>query len=227
MKELVPKSWLPFLAEEFDKEYFKKLESFIERELQDETVYPPKEQIFEALRLCPFERVKIVIVGQDPYHGPDQAHGLAFSVQKGVKLPPSLKNIYKELAKDLGLSPPDHGNLEAWAKQGVLLLNAALTVRRGEPGSHRKKGWEIFTDKVVQILNDKKDHVVFILWGNYAKEKGSRIDRAKHCVLESAHPSPFSASKFFGNRHFSKANRFLESKMSGQVNWELAEAAHK
>lgn len=222
MIELIPNSWRKRLQDEIKKDYFIELEKFLEAEYDAHEVYPPKEQVFEALKLTPFEQVKVVIIGQDPYHGPGQAHGLAFSVKKDVKTPPSLKNIYKELNNDIGMEIPEHGNLESWASQGVLLLNAVLTVRKSEAGSHRKKGWEGFTDALVDTLNQERENLVFILWGNYAKEKGERIDRSKHHVLECAHPSPFSARKFFGNCHFSKVNAFLKNNGNQEIDWKLA-----
>ena len=222
MIELIPRDWRNHLQDEIQKDYFKELDTFLEKEYREHEIYPPKEQIFEALRLTSFDNVKVVIIGQDPYHGPGQAHGLAFSVQKGVRIPPSLKNIYKELHSDIGMEIPTHGNLEAWAKQGVLMLNAVLTVRKSEAGSHRNKGWELFTDRIVEELNEKKENPVFILWGNYAKEKGAKIDRSKHLVLECAHPSPFSARLFFGNCHFSKVNEYLKQKKLKEIDWKLA-----
>ncbi|MEX0797826.1 MAG: uracil-DNA glycosylase [Bacteriovoracaceae bacterium] len=222
MIKLIPNSWAKNLKDEFGKDYFQKLDSFLEEEYQNFQVYPPKEKVFEVLRLTPFEKTKVVIIGQDPYHGEGQAHGLAFSVAKGVKTPPSLRNIFKELNQDLNLPIPRHGNLEAWAKQGVLLLNAVLTVRKSEAASHRKIGWESFTDKIVERLSQDKEKLVFILWGRDAQKKGDKVDKNKHLVLECPHPSPFSAVKFYGNRHFSKANKFLKDNGIKEIDWRLA-----
>lgn len=203
-------SWKEALADEFEKPYFVRLRKFVEEERGKHVVYPPKELVFSAFSECPFDRVKVVIVGQDPYHGPGQAHGLCFSVQKGVPTPPSLKNIYKELHSDLGVPIPPHGCLTSWAKQGVLLLNTTLTVRRGEPLSHAGQGWETFTSAVLSKLVESPRPLVFVLWGRHAQEKFSAQPQSHHLVLTSAHPSPFSATKFFGCRHFSQLNRFLE-----------------
>lgn len=212
--------WKEVLQEEFGKPYFAELTSFVKQEYSSTLVYPPGKQIFNAFDSCPYSAVRVVILGQDPYHGPEQAHGLCFSVNDGIKQPPSLKNIFKELKEDLGIAIPTSGNLERWARQGVLLLNATLTVRANQAGSHQHKGWETFTDAVVKKLSDEKEHLVFILWGNYAKEKGAVIDRSKHCVLEAAHPSPFSAyNGFLGCRHFSKANTYLKEKGKEEILW--------
>ena len=213
-------SWKEKLAEEFGKPYFQQLAQFVREEYQKFTIYPPGGKIFNAFDKCPFDKVKVVILGQDPYHGPGQANGLSFSVNDGVALPPSLQNIYKELKSDLGVEPLASGNLERWAQQGVLLLNATLTVRQGSAGSHQGKGWEEFTDVVLRILSEKRDGLVFILWGAYAKRKGALIDRSKHFVIEAAHPSPLSAtSGFFGSRPFSKANKYLEEKRTTPIEW--------
>lgn len=213
-------SWKERLAEEFGKPYFQQLSAFVREEYQKYKIYPLGGKIFNAFDSCPFDQVKVVILGQDPYHGPNQANGLAFSVSNGVPIPPSLQNIYKELKADLGVEPPGHGNLERWAHQGVLLLNATLTVRRGAAGSHQGKGWELFTDAVLRILSERQEGLVFILWGAYAKRKGALIDRSKHYVIESAHPSPLSAtSGFFGSRPFSKANAYLESRGKKPIDW--------
>ncbi|MEX2161644.1 MAG: uracil-DNA glycosylase [Anaerolineales bacterium] len=213
-------SWKKKLAEEFGKPYFQQLAAFVREEYQKYTIYPPGGRIFNAFDKCPFDQVKVVILGQDPYHGPKQANGLCFSVNEGVPQPPSLVNIYKELKSDLGLQPPTSGNLERWAQQGVLLLNATLTVRQGQAGSHQGKGWETFTDGVLRILSEQSEGLVFILWGAYAKRKGALIDRTKHQVIESAHPSPLSAtSGFFGSKPFSKANAYLESKGQTPIEW--------
>ena len=213
-------SWKVRLAGEFDKPYFKELTDFVRKEYSESTVYPPGSLIFNAFDHCPFDQVKIVIVGQDPYHGPGQANGLCFSVNDGIPFPPSLKNIFKETADDIGVSYPKSGNLERWSDQGVLLLNATLTVRARTAGSHQNKGWELFTDEVLKILSNQKENLVFILWGAYAQKKGSFIDSNKHMVLKSAHPSPFSAhSGFFGCKHFSKANHYLVSKGLTAIDW--------
>ena len=216
----IEQSWKTRLQNEFEKEYFINLTNFVKKEFNLYTVYPPGRLIFNAFDKCPFENVRVVILGQDPYHGPGQAHGLCFSVKNGVAFPPSLINIYKEINNDLDTSLPDSGNLERWAEQGVLLLNATLTVRAGQAGSHQNKGWELFTDEIVQLVAKEKNNVVFILWGSYAQRKGETIDRTKHLVLESPHPSPLSASRgFFGNKHFSKANVYLEEHGMKPVEW--------
>ena len=216
----IEESWKKLLADEFEKEYFVKLTDFVREEFKTRKIYPPAKLIFNAFDQCPFDNLKIVILGQDPYHGPGQAHGLCFSVNDGVDFPPSLRNIFKELQNDVGKAIPDSGNLINWAKQGVLLLNATLTVRANQAGSHQNKGWEHFTDAVIRKINDQKDHVVFILWGNYAISKGKFIDQNKHMVLTSVHPSPLSASRgFFGNHHFSRANEFLKNNGLKPVEW--------
>lgn len=223
MKVAMEKSWREVLADELEKPYMKKLFEFLENEKGE--VYPPKEKIFEAFQNTPFKDVKVVILGQDPYHGPGQAHGLCFSVSKGVAIPPSLKNIYKELQEDLGITPADHGCLESIAKQGVLLLNATLTVRKGEPLSHAEKGWERFTDAVIEKLWQREDPIVFILWGKFALKKCKSVLHGlnrDHLILTAAHPSPFSAKKFFGCKHFSKTNAFLVSIGKKPINWELS-----
>ncbi len=207
----IEESWKEVLKDEFEKPYFKELTEFVKQEYETGAVYPHPKNIFNAFTLTPFNEVRVVILGQDPYHGVGQAHGLSFSVVEGVRNPPSLQNIYKELERDLG-KPVDasSGDLTRWAKQGVLLLNATLTVRANTPGSHQGKGWEQFTDAAIKALSDKREHLVFILWGNYAKAKGAHIDRTKHLVIESPHPSPFSAhSGFFGSKPFSKTNEYL------------------
>ncbi len=225
MSEVSPKihsSWLHRLQKEFESPYFKKLKRFLKIESDTFTIYPKEDQIYNAFNQTPFDDVKVVIIGQDPYHGENQAHGLSFSVQKRVKLPPSLKNIYKEIESDLGITPPQSGDLTAWTKQGVLLLNATLTVRAQSPGSHQKKGWEKFTDAVIRKLSDEKENLVFILWGKYAQDKGVIIDSNKHFVIKSAHPSPFAARKgFFGSKPFSKTNEFLKSKNIIPIDWSL------
>lgn len=207
------------LESEFEKQYFDTLQSFLEKEYEQGTIYPTHENIFRAFELTPFESVNVVILGQDPYHGKGQATGLSFSVPCGMTLPPSLRNIAKEIKEDTGENLADT-SLTSWAKQGVLLLNSTLTVRAATPGSHQKQGWEQFADAVIQTISDKKEHVVFILWGNYARAKGARIDRTKHCVIESAHPSPFSVHNgFFGSKPFSKANEYLVSKGKTPIVW--------
>lgn len=213
-------SWKKLLQPEFEKSYFLELTKFVKNEYQNKTVYPPAKFIFAALDSLPFDKVKVVILGQDPYHGPGQAHGLSFSVPDGVRLPPSLQNIYKEIETDLGHPTHASGNLERWTKQGVLLLNATLTVAASSPGSHQNQGWETFTDAITRHLAEKKDHLVFILWGNYAQKKGAFIDDTKHLVIKSPHPSPFSAhSGFFGSRPFSRANAYLASQSSAPIDW--------
>ncbi len=212
--------WKERLSEEFGQEYFKTLTDFVREEYTRATVYPHTKNVFRAFDETPFDRVKVVILGQDPYHGPRQAIGLCFAVSSEVKAPPSLQNIFKELESDLGRSVDRDPDLIRWAKQGVLLLNATLTVNAGSPGSHQGKGWEQFTDAVIRKLNDERKGLVFILWGNYAKQKGAHIDRTKHLVIESAHPSPFSAySGFFGSKPFSKANEYLQARGEAAVDW--------
>lgn len=213
-------SWKGKLEAEFEKEYFGNLIQFVKQEYQTQTVYPPGKEIFRAFDCCSFDDVKVVIIGQDPYHGAGQANGLCFSVRNGIRQPPSLVNIFKEINKDLGKPIPASGDLERWAHQGVLLLNATLTVRGSSPGSHQTKGWEIFTDAAIKLISDTKSNVVFLLWGAYAQKKGEVIDRSKHLVLMSAHPSPFSADRgFFGCKHFSKANEYLRSKGLKEIDW--------
>lgn len=216
----IEQSWKSKLSDEFDKEYFLRLTGFVKEEYKTKTIYPPGNLIFNAFDLCPFERVKAVILGQDPYHGPGQAHGLCFSVKDGTGFPPSLINIFKEIQSDLGVKPFPGGDLGRWAKQGVLLLNATLTVRAHMAGSHQKKGWEEFTDAAIAALNREKDNLVFFLWGAYAQKKGESIDRNRHLVLESVHPSPLSASRgFFGNKHFSRCNNYLVEKGIEPIDW--------
>jgi uracil-DNA glycosylase len=215
-------SWRSVLADEFQEPYFVGLANFLEKERSTaREIYPPPEHVFSQLALCPFDRVKVVILGQDPYHGPGQAHGLSFSVQLGVAVPPSLDNIFKELTDDpdVDFSRPDHGNLEKWARQGVLLLNSVLTVEARRAGSHGNRGWERFTDAIVKAISDEREGVVFMLWGRYAQNKGRVIDTKKHHVLTSAHPSPYSAEGFFGKRHFSTANRLLGQRR--KIDWRL------
>jgi uracil-DNA glycosylase len=215
--------WRAHLGDEFTKPYMQNLKAFLLQEKAvGKVIYPRGKDIFHALNATPFEKVRVVILGQDPYHGPNQAHGLCFSVQEGVSMPPSLKNIYKELKQDLAVVPPSHGSLDAWARQGVLLLNSVLTVEAERAASHQGKGWEQFTDKVVEVLNREREHLVFILWGAYAKKKGAIVDRSKHLVLEAAHPSPLSVTKFLGCRHFSKTNQYLESQGLAPIEWQIA-----
>ncbi len=216
----IEESWKRHLASEFEKDYFIKLTDFVREEYRTTKVYPPGNLIFNAFNLCPFDKVKVVIIGQDPYHGPGQAHGLCFSVNDGVKFPPSLQNIFKEIKSDIGTPIPLTGNLTRWANQGVLLLNATLTVREHQAGSHQKKGWEEFTDAAIRSLAQEREHLVFILWGSYAQKKGAFIDRNKHLVLASAHPSPLSAyNGFFGNRHFSLTNKYLIENGVTPIEW--------
>lgn len=222
MQVEIEASWKEQLSAEFNQPYFHELVHFLKSEkTAGKEIYPPGKQIFEAFRLTPFDEVKVVIIGQDPYHGPGQAHGLCFSVAEGIRMPPSLQNIFTELNKDTGAALPDSGSLVGWAKQGVLLLNAILTVERGKAGSHHAKGWETFTDSVINLLNAHRSHIVFLLWGNYARLKGKIIDRTKHLVLESGHPSPLSANKghWFGHSHFSKTNQYLASHLINPINW--------
>ncbi|WP_406827189.1 uracil-DNA glycosylase [Pedobacter sp. KACC 23697] len=224
MSAALEPGWLAVLEEEFEKDYMIKLKSFLQEEKQrGATIYPKGADIFNALNTTPFDQVKVVILGQDPYHGTGQAHGLSFSVQRGVAVPPSLKNIYKELETDIeGFKSPSHGQLTHWAEQGVLLLNATLTVRASEAGSHQNQGWEIFTDEIIKALSEKREHIVFLLWGRYAQQKAALIDQKKHYVLTAAHPSPFSAyNGFFGSKHFSKANQLLVQNNLKPIDWTL------
>ncbi len=218
----IEQGWLKILGPEFESDYFRKLKEFLVEEKQKYTVYPAGSNIFTAFNLTPWDQVKVVILGQDPYHGPNQAHGLCFSVLPGITPPPSLKNMYKELQDDLGIAPPSHGYLAKWAEQGILMLNAVLTVRAGMAGSHANKGWENFTDAAIQALSREKKGVIFVLWGNFAKTKRSLIDESKHHVLTAAHPSPFSAHNgFFGCGHFSKINEILVSEGKSPIDWRL------
>ncbi len=220
MKVKIEESWEKVLQPDFDKPYFKELTDFVRSEYAATTIYPPASLIFNAFNLCPFDKVKVVIIGQDPYHGPGQAHGLCFSVNDGVQFPPSLQNIFKEIKSDLDIPIPTSGNLTRWAEQGVLLLNATLTVRAHSAGSHQKKGWETFTDSVIRILAEQKENLVFILWGAYAQKKGAFIDNNRHLILSSAHPSPLSAyNGFFGNHHFSLTNKWLTEHNLKAINW--------
>lgn len=216
----IEESWKQQLAEEFEKDYFVALTDFVRNEYSCTTVYPPGRLIFNAFNLCPFDKVKVVIIGQDPYHGPGQAHGLCFSVNDGIAYPPSLINIFKEIESDLGIPLPSSGNLTRWAEQGVLLLNATLTVRAHQAGSHQRRGWEEFTDAAIRRLAEQREGLVFLLWGSYAQKKGAFIDRSKHLVLSSPHPSPLSAwHGFFGNKHFSKANEYLTRQGISPIIW--------
>jgi len=220
MEVKIEVSWKEKLQPEFEKDYFAKLVDFVKNEYATKTVYPPGRLMFNAFDQCPFDKVKVVILGQDPYHEPGQAHGLCFSVNDGVQFPPSLQNIFKEIETDLGITPPRTGNLLRWAQQGVLLLNATLTVRAHSAGSHQNKGWETFTDAVIHHIAEEKEHVVFILWGSYAQKKGEFINSNKHLVLKSPHPSPLSAHRgFFGNKHFSKANDYLRQTGQTTIQW--------
>lgn len=213
-------SWKAVLADEFEKPYFSLLTNFVKKEYTTTTCYPPASLIFNAFELCPFDKVKVVILGQDPYHGPRQAHGLCFSVNDGVQFPPSLVNIFKEIERDLQIPFPQSGNLTRWAQQGVFLLNATLSVREGNAGSHQNKGWEEFTDRVIKEISDRKSNVVFMLWGSYAQKKGAIIDSKKHCILKAVHPSPLSAYRgFIGCGHFSFANKYLTEKGLFPINW--------
>lgn len=216
-------SWKQRIGAEFDQPYMQNLRAFLKQEkAAGKIIYPPGSEIFNALNHTSFENVKVVIIGQDPYHGPNQAHGLCFSVQPGIKVPPSLVNIYKELVTDIGITMPSHGTLTSWADQGVLLLNAVLTVEQANAGAHQGKGWETFTDSVIQSINEQREHVVFLLWGSYAQKKGKIIDRTKHLVLHAPHPSPLSAHRgFLGCKHFSQTNSYLASKGLAPINWQV------
>lgn len=213
-------SWKKALDGEFNEQYWKLLTSHVRKEYQTKVVYPPAKNVFHAFDLCPFDRVKVVIVGQDPYHGQGQANGLCFSVNDGIPLPPSLQNIYKEIHNDLGITPLQSGDLSRWAKQGVLMLNSVLTVLANKPASHAGIGWEKFTDQVIMALNSQKTHIVYLLWGKYAQTKGEVIDRKNNLVLVSGHPSPYSANLFFGNHHFSRCNKYLKEHGIEPINWE-------
>jgi uracil-DNA glycosylase len=220
MSVKIESTWKERLQNEFEQPYFKQMVNFVKDEYQQNTVYPPGKQIFSAFDRCSFDNLKVVIIGQDPYHGPNQANGLCFSVNDGVPMPPSLLNIFKEIKSDLGKDIPPTGNLERWADQGVLLLNATLTVRAHQPGSHQNKGWETFTDAVISKVSSECRHLVFMLWGAFAQRKGAIIDENKHLVLKSAHPSPFAANKgFLCNKHFSKANEYLKKVGKDPIDW--------
>lgn len=218
----IAQDWKEILSEEFEKTYFKNLAEFVKAEYTSTACYPNGAHIFNAFDSCSFKNLKVVVLGQDPYHGKGQANGLSFSVQKGIRKPPSLQNIFKELSADLDLPIPEHGDLSAWANQGVLMLNATLTVRASQPGSHQNKGWEEYTDAVIRKISELKQRVVFILWGNYAQKKGEVIDHKKHFVIKSAHPSPFAAHRgFFGSKPFSKTNEFLAKHGDAPIDWEI------
>ena len=222
MVKLVGNNWDNILDEEYHKDYFKKIVAFINKEYKEKIIFPPKSKILRALALTDYDNVKVVILGQDPYHGVNEANGLAFAVSNGVRLPPSLQNIYKELESDLGIKTAKVGNLECWAKEGVLLLNAVLTVEKDKAASHKNIGWEQFTDAIIKKINEKKEPVVFILWGNFARSKKVYITNPNHYIIESTHPSPFSANHgFFGSKPFSKANNYLKSKNIKEINWEV------
>jgi uracil-DNA glycosylase len=219
---IIEESWKKHLMNEFSKDYFASLKSFLLKEKSKSTIYPPSANIFSAFNYTPFDSVRVVILGQDPYHGAGQANGLCFSVNEGSPLPPSLKNIFKELNNDLEIAEPSSGNLESWARQGVLLLNATLTVRANEAGSHQNKGWENFTDAIISLLSEQKQGLVFLLWGKFAQAKATLIDGTKHLILKAAHPSPFSVhAGFFGCKHFSKTNEFLTQQGTKAINWRL------
>jgi uracil-DNA glycosylase len=221
MKDVkIDPSWKSALKSEFEKQYWVDLTDFVRHQYLSGKVYPPARNIFRAFDLCPIDKVKVVIVGQDPYHGEKQANGLSFAVNDGITLPPSLKNIYKEIQNDLGVTPQPSGDLSRWAKQGVLMLNSVLTVSAGNPASHNDKGWEKFTDAVIKSLNEKRQNIVYMLWGKYAQAKGEVIDRNKNLVLISAHPSPYSATMFFGNQHFSKCNAYLRDHKIKEIDWK-------
>ncbi len=228
MNVQIEPSWEAILADEFEQPYFQNIIAFLKQEIAaGKTIFPDSSNIFNAFALTPFEQVKVVLLGQDPYHGKGQAHGLCFSVQKNIKPPPSLKNIFKELEKDLGLSPPNHGCLESWAKQGMLLLNTSLTVEEGKPMSHAKIGWEQFTDAVIRKISTEKFGVIFLLWGRFAQQKEALINTTKHIVLKAAHPSPLSArAGFFGCKHFSQTNDILLRQNKSQFNWEIENINH-
>ncbi|NLY85979.1 MAG: uracil-DNA glycosylase [Tissierellia bacterium] len=222
MKKIFKNDWQELLEDEMKKDYYQRMRRFLIEEYRTRTIYPNMYDIFNALHLTPYKDVKVVILGQDPYHGPNQAHGLSFSVKPGVKIPPSLMNIYKELRDDLGCYIPNHGNLTKWAKEGVLLLNTSLTVRAGDPNSHSNIGWQIFTDHIIKLLNHRKDPIVFILWGNNAIKKKALISNPWHYIITSPHPSPYSANRgFFGSKPFSKTNKFLESIGKKPIDWQI------
>lgn len=223
LKQPLPESWWPHLGGEFEKPYMQQLRGFLKQEKdQHKVIFPHSSHWFNAFQLTPLDQVRVVILGQDPYHGPGQAHGLCFSVRAGVAIPPSLRNIYQELQQDVGFQPPAHGCLTHWARQGVLLLNSVLTVEQGQAASHQKQGWETFTDKAIEVVNQHAPACVFLLWGSHAQRKASFVDTRRHCVLKSPHPSPLSAHRgFFGQRHFSQANAFLQQQGREMIDWQL------
>lgn len=221
MKIDLPADWSELLEREFAQDYFRRLDAFVDAERRTHAVYPPEEDVFAAFRFAPFRSVRVLLLGQDPYHGPGQAHGLCFSVRPGVRKPPSLVNIFKELHADLGIPIPEHGALDAWARQGVLLLNAVLTVRGDEPNSHKDQGWERFTDAVIAALDAREEPVVFVLWGAYAQKKEKLVTHQRHAVVKSSHPSPLSARKFFGSKPFSAVNVALQARGQGLIDWRL------
>jgi uracil-DNA glycosylase len=223
MRELIPASWAPVLAAETEQPYFADLEAFLKTERAQHQVFPPEKEVFSALEATPYEDVKVVLIGQDPYHDDGQAHGMCFSVRPGVRVPPSLRNMYKELETDLGIAPVKHGYLQAWADQGVLLLNTVLTVRAHEPASHKDRGWEKFTDAVIKDVSAREKPVVFVLWGAHAKKKAKLIDTSRHAIVEGAHPSPLSAKKFFGSKPFSAVNDALAGFGQEPIDWRLPE----
>lgn len=223
MRELIPASWAPVLAAETEQPYFADLEAFLKTERAEHQVFPPEDEVFAALAATPYQDVKVVLIGQDPYHDDGQAHGMCFSVRPGVRIPPSLRNMYKELETDLGIPPVKHGYLQAWADQGVLLLNTVLTVRAHEPASHKDRGWEKFTDAVIKDVSAREKPVVFVLWGAHAKKKAKLIDSTRHAIVEGAHPSPLSAKKFFGSKPFSAVNEALEKFGQEPIDWQLPE----
>lgn len=215
----IESSWKKRLAPEFEKPYFQELSLFVREQYLTKKVYPPAKDVFRAFDLCPFDKVKVVIVGQDPYHGVKQANGLSFAVHEGINIPPSLKNIFTEIRNDLGVTPLPSGDLSRWAEQGVLMLNAVLTVLASQPASHKGKGWETFTDSVIKTLNENKQNIVYMLWGKYAQVKGESINRSNNLVLESAHPSPYSVTNFYGNHHFSQCNAYLKKQGMAEIDW--------
>lgn len=216
------KSWRDFIESQAEESYFRRLMNFVDQEIQVKDIYPPRKDMFSCFAACQLSDVKVVIIGQDPYHGPGQAHGMSFSVREGVKIPPSLVNIFKELQSDLGISPPKSGFLQKWAERGVLLMNTSWSVEKGKPGSHSRLGWMEFSERILKMLNDHKDPMVFILWGAHAQKVGCVVTNPKHLIIKSAHPSPFSADRgFFGSRPFSRANKFLEETGRGAINWDL------
>lgn len=221
---ILENDWAPLLEQEFEKEYYEELRQFLKKEYTEHTVYPDMYDIYNALHYTSYENTKVVILGQDPYHGPNQAHGLSFSVQPKVKTPPSLQNIFKELEEDLGFEPPGHGYLKKWAEEGVLLLNTVLTVRKGEANSHKNKGWETLTNEIIKKINEKEDPVVFLLWGKHAQSKQELITNSRHMIITSAHPSPFAAHRgFFGSKPFSRTNSFLKNAGRPEIDWSIPE----